>query len=172
MIAKLASQAPSKEHHSPSDGQPAPVEPSPRYILKTSPRPDEPELDDVDEDEDVEAGRLEAEEAACVVELAMLEVVSGACDVAGTADTTTELELDGATAVRKVVDGIGAEYWGRAVFSAPTSEGDGGLYTLGSGAEDSTGAATTGEKVTLTTGGCAGPVAAPSHAPSWHPVPQ
>lgn len=62
IVGRLASQAPSKEHHSLSEGQPELVEPSPVYILKTSPRPLElPELED---ELEVEVGAAADEDGA------------------------------------------------------------------------------------------------------------
>lgn len=90
MVGRLSSQAPSKPHHSSSDGQPAAVEPSPLYILKTSPRP-ELESDGLE----VDVGAAAEEDGACVVGLATLEVVSGGY-VAGTSETTAELEVGAA----------------------------------------------------------------------------
>lgn len=78
MVGRLASQALSYELHAFSDGHPAPVVPSPVYILYAPPRP-EPELDEVgvyDEGGALEAG--EEGEEACDVGLVAMKDVSGA----------------------------------------------------------------------------------------------
>lgn len=79
IVGRLASQAPSKEHHSLSEGQPELVEPSPVYILKTSPRP--PELAELEDELEVEVGAAAEEDGACEKEVGLAtlaEVVSGA----------------------------------------------------------------------------------------------